>query len=184
MSQQQISRRFFGLALGAMALGGATQARAQVAPSSDEALWRGLEFEDQAGTTFQIRERPGAGASLTLVKLWAHWCPACLSEMAALTALSSALGPHALDVLLVSHPEYWAQDQAVAHRRGLPFRLATPTAANGSAVVRAALTRDGAYAVPRSMAFRVRDGSMAWKREGSMDWASSAAVAAMKALAA
>ena len=137
-----------------------------------------MSFEDKDGRTFQLGQ---GSAPLTLVTMWAHWCPACLSEMPSLTALSTALGPQ-LDVLLVSHPEYWAQDQAAAQHRRLPHRMATLSSYNAPGVLEAALLQDGAYTVPRSLVFR-RDATVAWSHLGSMDWASADAIGRVKSLA-
>ena len=144
------------------------------------ALWRGLEFRDKEGRAFQI----GTGAPLTLVTMWAHWCPACLVEMASLSALASTLGPATLDIVLVSHPDYWAEDQLVAQRHHLNFRLATPGPGTDQAAVRAALTVDGVFDVPRSLLFRGRDNGIAWTHLGSMDWDAADTVARLRGMAA
>ena len=178
MSVSLHNRRGFLGGLAAAAVFGPAVAVARPAVQAEGGLWQGIEFEDGGGRSFQLGM---GGAPLTLIKLWAHWCPACLGEMTALSTMATALAGR-VDVLLVSHPEYWAQDRAVAARRRLPFRLATPTASNGAGVVRAALTEDGAYSVPKSLVFRARDASVAWSRSGSMDWGSAGAVATVGGL--
>lgn len=183
MPAQSWSRRSFLAGLSAASAFGPSVASARPSVQGEGGLWRGMEFEDSKGRSFQLGMAGGSsgGAPLTLIKLWAHWCPACLGEMAALSAMATALAGH-VEVLLVSHPEYWAQDQATAARRRLPFRLAAPTAANGSGVVRAALTGNGAYSVPRSLVFRTRDATVAWSQSGSMDWGSAGALATVRGL--
>ena len=179
MIVQPLARRSF-LAMAAASVAAASrpaQARARLPEAADTGLWRSVSFEDRDGRTFQL----GSGPSLTLVTMWAHWCPACLSEMPSLTALSAALGAQ-LEVLLVSHPEYWAQDQAMAQRRHIPHRMATLSSYNAPGTLEAALLQDGAYSVPRSLLFR-RDATVAWSHLGSMDWASADAIGRVRALA-
>ena len=160
----------------------AAQARIEQEPAGS-GLWRSIEFEDRDGRAFQLGSgQPGAGsAPLTLVAMWAHWCPPCLSEMPSLTAVAAALGPQ-LDVLLVSHPEYWERDKAVAVQHRVPHRMATPSSRNARPVLDAALLQGGAFAVPRSVVVR-RDASVAWRHEGSVDWASADAIGRLRALA-
>ena len=109
-------------------------------------------------------------AAVTLVAMWAHWCPTCLAEMPALVSMAAGIGPN-VEVLLMSHPEYWAQDLAAAQKRRIPLRLVTPGPENTPGVVQAALLNgQGGYEVPRSLAFRNRDRSIAWT---GRDWAAS-----------
>ena len=156
MIAQPLARRSFlsiaaaSVAAVSVAASRPAQARQRMPESADNGLWRGVSFEDSNGRIFQLGQ---GSAPLTLITMWAHWCPACLSEMPSLTALSNALGSQ-LDVLLVSHPEYWAQDQAAAQRRRLPHRMATLSSYNAPGVLEAALLHEGAYTVPRSLLFR------------------------------
>lgn len=181
MSVQPLARRSFLAAAAAAVAAVSAPAAARTrlpAEQGDNGLWRGIAFQDRDGRTFQL----GSGqAPLTLVTMWAHWCPACLSEMPSLTALSTALGPQ-LDVLLVSHPEYWERDQAAAQHRRIPHRMATLSSYNAPGVLEAALLQNGAYTVPRSLVFR-RDATVAWSHLGSMDWASADAIGRVKSLA-
>ena len=178
MPDRPLARRaLLAGAAAAFAVPGAAEARLRPG-QGQEGLWRGIEFEDRDGRTFQF----GSGtAPLTLVTLWAHWCPACLSEMPSLAALSATLGQQ-LDVLLLSHPEYWERDKAAALRQHIPHRLATLSPYNSRSVMDAVLLQDGAYAVPRSLVLR-RDASIAWSRQGSFDWASADAVGRLRVLA-
>ena len=178
MAVQPVARRsFLALAVAAAAASAPARARTRLPEAADNGLWRGVSFEDQGGRTFQL----GSGPALTLVTMWAHWCPACLSEMPSLATLSAAMGGQ-LEVPLVSHPEYWAQDQAAAQRRRIPHRMATLSGYNAPGVLDAALLQDGAYTVPRSRLLR-RDATVAWSHLGSMDWASADAIGRVRALA-
>jgi len=141
------------------------------------ALWQRLELVDAEDNNFSIKD---ATRPLTLVKLWAHWCPVCLSEIDQLDQVVAALGPRTLDVILVSHPDWWREDQAVARRRGIRFRLATPDFGNGRGRIQAALTNSaGLYAVPRSLVFR-RAGEVVMAHQGAMDWTDDSVVAQLR----
>lgn len=148
--------------------------------SAQAALWHGLALEDTEGRSFQV----GSGAAkLTLVKMWANWCPGCLAEMPSLVAMAAALVPR-VEVVLLSHPDWWAQDRAAARRRGIPLRLAVPSRANDPSVVQAALLVEGSYRVPRSLAFRATEGEIAWTHTGWQDWSTPGSMAQMRSLAA
>ena len=180
MVTQSLSRRSLLALTSAGAVVAASPVRAETRgpQQPDASLWRSVAFEDKDGRTFQLGD---GSARLTLAAMWAHWCPACLSEMSSLGALSAALGSQ-LDVLLVSHPEYWAADQETAERRRIPHRMATVSSYNAPGLMEAALLQDGAYAVPRSLLFR-RGNALAWAHEGAINWASAEVVGRMRALA-
>lgn len=179
MSQQSIARRSFLAGSSALAVMSIAGARAE-SPADEPvgALWRGLDLLDVNGRTFQIGD---VRAPLTLIKLWANWCPACWGEMPSLKALTAAVGPQDIEVLLISHPEYWVRDQQAALSRGVPFRLATPSPSNARAVMQAALTEsNGAYAVPRSLLFKKTQDAAVWVHRGAQDWAAANIVAQMR----
>ena len=164
----RLSRRsFLATTLAAAAL----PAAARTPVSAAEALWRGMALQDGAGRVFQLGE---GSAPTTLVAMWAHWCQACVADLPRLAAQAAAAGP-GTEVLLLSHPEYWAADQALARRMRLPLRLVTPAAANGAATVAAALLNGaGGFEVPRSLVFRARDNTVAFNARG---WSTLAAAA-------
>lgn len=144
------------------------------AAHADTAVWRNAELLGEDGRRFRTGD---LRAPLTLVMLWANWCPNCLSAMDSIATMRAAVGPRNLDVLLVSHPEYWAEDQAMARARNIPFRLATMSSANSQSVIREALTEaGGAYAVPRTLLVRGDTGAVTPWRRGSQDWASAGLV--------
>ena len=155
-------------------------ARAQPGSDPVASLWQGMELQGQDGRTFSVRD---LRAPVTMLHLWANWCPACVGEMASLAAAAGALDGK-VDVVLVSHPEFWRADQAFAARRTLPFRLATPTAANGQAVLDAALLDGGVYAVPRTVLLRPDGRETTWSHLGAVSWSSPAAVSRLRTLAA
>lgn len=176
-----LSRRAFLAAAPAAGLAASVPASAwaREPASAQLAMWRGLVLEDKDGRTFQV----GSGAAgLTLVKMWANWCPGCLAEMPSLVALAAAMGSR-LEVVLLSHPGWWAQDRAVARQRGIPLRVAVPSAVNDEAVVREALTVGGSFRVPRSVAFRAAEPEIAWTHMGREDWSAPGTVARMRMLA-
>ncbi len=176
------TRRHFLAGLGASALySTALRAQGAAIESSGGAaltrLWQGLELVDTDDNVFSIKD---ATRPLTLIKLWANWCPVCISEIDQLGRVVAALGAQTLDVLLVSHPNWWQEDQAVAQRSGIRFRLATPALRNGRGRIQAALTDGtGLYAVPRSVVFR-RAGEVVMAHQGAMDWTDDSVVARLK----
>jgi peroxiredoxin len=187
MSHISTTRRNFLAGLGASALGAtslsSTAARAQSAVTESSggpalaSLWQGLELIDANDNNFSIKD---ATRPLTLVKLWANWCPVCINEIEKLDRVVSALGPQNLDVLLISHPDWWGEDQEAARRRGIRFKLATPDAGNGRGRIQAALTtHNGLYAVPRSLVFR-RAGEVVLAHQGAIDWTDDGVVATLK----
>ena len=123
------TRRNFLAGVGAAALLSTTvirPARAQsAADGSLASLWKDMELIDADGDSFSIAD---GRKPLTLIKLWANWCPVCIKEVAALDALVAAVGPQNLDVVLISHPSWFAGDQATAQSRGVRYKLATPGA--------------------------------------------------------
>lgn len=180
MPASSVTRRTLLAAAGAWAVSPARPAAALPGPYQLEtSVWTGSLLLDPEGRSFVLGDlqRP-----LTLLKLWAGWCPSCAAELPQLTALASALD-HRAEIILVSHPQYWANDQAMARRRALPFRLATFAPANPAPIMeQALLAPGGVYSVPRSLLFRERDRSIVLKRDTTTDWGSSAVVNQVKAL--
>lgn len=158
-------------ALGAAA--GVLARPARAAPQDPvAALWGGIELQGVDGRTLQA-----SGARL--LHLWAHWCPACLGEMGSLAEAARTL---AVDVVLVSHPEFWPADQAFARRQGWPFRLAVPSAANTPAAVEAAMLEgSGEYTVPRSLLFEAGDRRLVWSHTGALAWSAPGTMARLRA---
>jgi thiol-disulfide isomerase/thioredoxin len=183
MSRISTTRRSFLAGVGAsVALAGGI-ARAQsptgqgTASASLAALWQNLDLVDADDNAFSVTN---GARPLTLVKLWAHWCPVCFSEIEQLDGVVAAIGAQNLDVILVSHPDWWESDQAAARSRGIRYRLATPGAGNGRARIQAALTdANGMYAVPRSLVFR-KAGEMVLAHKGALDWSDDSVVAQLK----
>jgi thiol-disulfide isomerase/thioredoxin len=183
MSHISTTRRSFLAGFGASAVFARGAARAQSAFAQNNAggslasVWQGLDLVDADDNNFSIAT---GRRKLTLVKLWANWCPVCFSEIEQLDSIVAALGPQNLDVILVSHPDWWESDQAAAKRRGVKYRLATPDRGNGRARIQAALTdANGMYAVPRSLVFR-QAGEMVLAHKGALDWSDDSVVAQLK----
>lgn len=177
MLKPNLMRRSLLTMLGASVISHTTSAMAAEDPQSE--LWRNVELLGQGGQRFRASE---GRTPLRLLTLWAHWCPACFGEMPALASLVPTLGPDAIEVLLVSHPQYWVRDQEAARQRQLPFALATLSPANSPALVEAALTEaTGAYAVPRALLFHGNDGVLAWSHRGTVDWRSQRALGELRA---
>ncbi len=154
-------------------------ARAQgLGGSSVGGLWRQLQLVDAQDNNFTIGD---IRKPLTMVKLWAHWCPVCVHEIAQLDALVSEMGPQALEVILISHPQWWEEDQEAARSRQLRFRLATPDRSNGFGMIQAALTNErGNYAVPRTLVFVKTGGEPILTHQGAMNVSSDSVVAQLR----
>ena len=167
-----VSRRVFLSGLAAGVLGASRPSLAS--PLTN--LWQGIDLQQPDGRLFQLRD---IQRRVVVVKLWANWCPACLGELASLTAMAGVLDPM-VEIVLVSHPEFWERDQRTARARGVPFRLAT-LAANTSPGVAAAALLDasGDYTVPRTIAFRA-DATQAWTHLGAMSWSGPDALARVR----
>ena len=174
-STLKLGRRGLLGALAGVAGAGAAQAQPR---DPVAAMWQGIELEGQDGRTFQISN---LRAPVTLVHLWANWCSACLGEMASLSAAAAALGGKA-ELVFVSHPQFWRADQSFAQRRGLPFRLATPSGANAPAVLEQALLDNGAYVVPRTMVFGADGRDTLLNHLGAVSWSSPAQAARLRTL--
>ncbi len=141
-------------------------------------LWRQLEFVDTENNNFALGD---IRKPLTMVKLWASWCPVCVNEIAQLDALVSAMGPQALEVVLVSHPQWWEEDQEAARSRQVKFRLATPDRSNGRGMIQAALTNErGNYAVPRTLVFGKAGGEPILAHQGALNLSTDSVVAQLR----
>ncbi len=173
------SRRNFLAGLGASVIIPAAAARAQSeARSPLAALWQGISLVDSNNNDFSLKS---TGKPLTLVKLWANWCPVCLSEIDQLTSLVAAVGPQTMEVILVSHPNWWEADQDAAKRRQIKFRLATPGEDNSPSRINAALMNaNGLYAVPRTMVFRNAGEDVVLAHQGAMDWTDDSVVSQLR----
>jgi thiol-disulfide isomerase/thioredoxin len=183
MSHISTTRRSFLAGIGACGVFGRGAALAQSPFAQGNAggylasVWQGLDLVDADDNRFSITT---GKRKLTLVKLWANWCPVCFSEIEQLDRVVSAIGPDNLDVILVSHPDWWENDQVAAKSRGVRYRLATPDRGNGRARIQAALTdANGMYAVPRSLVFR-QAGEMVLAHKGALDWSDDSVVAQLK----
>jgi peroxiredoxin len=180
MSGISSTRRNFLAGMGAAAAMVASgNARAQgLGGSSVGGLWRQLQLVDAQDNNFTIGD---IRKPLTMVKLWAHWCPVCVHEIAQLDALVSEMGPQALEVILISHPQWWEEDQEAARSRQLRFRLATPDRSNGFGMIQAALTNErGNYAVPRTLVFVKTGGEPILTHQGAMNVSSDSVVAQLR----
>ena len=172
MSMISATRRSFLAGVGAAGLfaaAGATSAKAESASDASLAsLWQGMELIDADDNEFLIKD---GRKPLTMIKMWANWCPVCLNELGKLDAFVAAVGPQNLDVILISHPSWFQEDQQVARRRNVGYRLATPSRSNGSGRIDAALMdANGLYSVPRSLILRKADDEVMLAHRGAMDW--------------
>jgi len=169
MMIQSATRRTFMAGIGASALLAASPALAQsTADSSLADRWsqfRLIDSEDNSFTLNSMRK------PMTLIGFWASWCSVCVGEYSQIAALQEAIGPENLDVIMMSHPNWWEDDLKVAKSRGIKFRMATADPSNDPAVINDTLTNQGDYFVPRTLVFRREAGelSVVMARSGRLD---------------
>ena len=166
MQTTAISRRTMlaGLAT-SLALSSRTAARAS--QESTNTSWSGIELLDAEDRSFTV---DNLGKPFTLIKLWAHWCPTCLRDLASLPDAAPALAAR-LDVVLVSHPNEWARDQQVSREHGVLFKTARPSASNSRSRVQSALLADdGMFYVPRTLLYSKATRTVVWSHLGGIDW--------------
>ena len=179
MLQAKLGRR--GLLGGFVAVGATASfgVAAHGLPESElGSLWQGIELIDADGRRFRLGD---AGPPLTMVKLWANWCPACLRDLNALQTMLSTSATHDMDVLMVSHPNWWDEDREAARAQKLPFRMATLSSRNDQQTQRAALLdENGDFAVPQSFLYRKATRSAVWAHRGPVRWTSPMDTAALR----
>jgi thiol-disulfide isomerase/thioredoxin len=152
MILQSATRRNFLAGLGVTALLAASPARAQSpVDTSLAARWSQFQLIDSQDTVFTLGS---VRKPLTLIGFWASWCSVCVGEYSQIAALQAAIGPETMDVIMVSHPNWWADDQKAAKARGMKFRMATADQSNDPEAINDMLTNQGDYFVPRTMVFR------------------------------
>ena len=138
------------------------------ASASQAEVLAAAEFMDERGTLHHLNEldRP-----LLLVNLWAAWCPGCVTEMPTMQALTSLLGPDAIDVVLLSHAMNWNGDLTYAHRAGLPFRHWRLSSRVPEAVVATVFRVEGdRFGLPQSLVFAGKRRELVASYPGSRDW--------------
>ena len=169
------------LALAALALARPALAD-DAAGRAAEDLWGHLRLVDRDGATFTLASlaRP-----VTIVNMWASWCTACLREVPEVARAQSMVGPDKVEVILVSHPHWWAEDLAAADRRRIALRQAHPDGEYDRATIEAALTDgSGFYQVPRSLVFARSPGGPRLAYAGRARWDSPSSLAMLSGLAA
>ena len=176
MQTTAIDRRTMlaGLAT-SLVLSSRTTARAEQERTNTS--WGGIELLDADDRSFSVDELDKPYA---LIKLWAHWCPTCLRDLASLPQAAPALAAR-LDVVLVSHPNEWARDQQVSREHGVPFRTARPSASNSwSRVQSALLAADGMFYVPRTLLYCKVSRAVVWSHLGGLDWSAPETLAKLQ----
>lgn len=132
-----------------------------------------IVFVDANGTEHSLAEFIGHGM---VVNLWATWCVPCVAEMPSLSALSKALAPDDIAVLPLSSDRGGARVVEAFYQQhgitGLPVLLDPKGAA-----ARAWRARG----IPTSLVID-KQGRERARLEGSADWATPAAAAAVRKL--
>jgi thiol-disulfide isomerase/thioredoxin len=130
-------------------------------------------FVDAGGGTHHLSEFRGHGM---VINLWATWCVPCIAEMPSLAALSKTLAPADIAVLPLSSDRGGADAVEAFFRKhaiaGLPVLL-DPQGAAARAF--------GAEGIPTSVIIDTA-GREQGRLEGSADWATPAAAAAVRKL--
>lgn len=138
-----------------------------------------IRFQD--GGAFALE---GFRGRALLVNLWANWCGNCLAEFRSMAQLQQAAGgSRQFAVVLVSQPQEWEKDQALARQTRLPFPLAVldePATPSGNETKASLLLGNvvGAtvrYALPVCYMMS-RSGHLVWAGSGGVDWAGSLAL--------
>jgi thiol-disulfide isomerase/thioredoxin len=169
---QSATRRNFLAGLGVTALLAATPARQAKAESlADASLadrWSQFRLIDSQNTSFTIGN---VRKPLTLIGFWASWCPVCVGEYGQIAALQESVGAENMDVIMMSHPNWWEDDLRMAKSRGMTFRMATADPSNGAEAINETMTDNGDYFVPRTLVFRRDAGelSVVMSRNGRLN---------------
>jgi thiol-disulfide isomerase/thioredoxin len=133
-----------------------------------------LAFSDADGTAHHLAELAGSGVVLNI---WATWCQPCIAEMPSLATLAQRLHGEPIVVLPLAtdHGGAGVVERFLAshHVAGLPVRV-DPTGE--------ATQRLGLRGVPTTLIID-RAGRERARLEGAADWASDAALAAIRRLA-
>jgi thiol-disulfide isomerase/thioredoxin len=152
---QSATRRNFLAGLGVSALLAASPAMAQSPTEpSDSSLadrWSQFRLIDSENTSFTLGS---LRKPMTLVGFWASWCSVCVGEYGQIAALQEAIGPENMDVIMLSHPNWWEDDLKAAKARGMTFRMATADPSNDPETINDTMTNQGDYFVPRTVVFR------------------------------
>ncbi len=132
-----------------------------------------IAFVDAGGGQHRLSEFRGHGM---VINLWATWCVPCVAEMPSLAALSKTLAPEDIAVLPLSSDRGGAAAVAAFFRQhaigGLPVLL-DPQGAAARAF--------GAEGIPTSVIID-KAGREHARLEGSADWSTPAAAAAVRKL--
>jgi thiol-disulfide isomerase/thioredoxin len=142
-------------------------------PSDPPVAAPDIGFVDADGGQHRLSEFRGHGM---VINLWATWCVPCVAEMPSLEALSKALAPADIAVLPLSSDRGGAAAVEAFFRKhaiaGLPVVL-DPQGAAARAF--------GAEGIPTSVIID-KFGRERARLEGSADWSTPAAVAAVRKL--
>lgn len=132
------------------------------------------EFEAPDGATTSLAEFAG---HVTLVNLWATWCPPCREEMPSLDALRARLEGSGIEVVTVA-VQPGARDKAAAYMEEMGLRALRPYGDGRNALPRAV----GLLGLPTTLILDPEGREVA-RMQGDADWSSAEAEAVLRALA-
>ena len=143
-------------------------------------LWRShIKLIDASGTRLALDD---VKAPLLFINLWANWCSNCLLEFASMRRLAAALGASNAEVLLVSHPNWWAQDQVFARKNAIGFRSFAFPPEVDQRIVRTAFHDVGNLSLPQTLVMAGADRVPRILQVGGIDWAQPKVIASMREL--
>ncbi|HLO76191.1 MAG TPA: TlpA disulfide reductase family protein [Magnetospirillum sp.] len=139
------------------------------APVAERRPAPGFSFADDQGKPLQLSDFRGR---VTLVNLWATWCPPCIAEMPDLDALQQRLGGDRFQVVTISL-DRGGSDLAKRWLARNELRHLKPYAADPGQFTNAVL--------PTSLLLDAQ-GRVAWHGAGLRNWTSAEAGAAIQGL--
>jgi len=89
-------------------------------PQSD--AWTSISLVRPGDLPFRLEAVPGR---VLIVALWGAFCPSCREELAPLMRLRNLFGRGAVGVVLVGHPQFWAEDCLAAVKLGVGADMCT-----------------------------------------------------------
>jgi hypothetical protein len=108
--------------------------------------------------------------SVLMLNLWAHWCPNCIAEFSSMDRLRRTVGLDKMNVILLSHPKWWSQDQEFARRNGVPFRIYTAAPGTAARAIQEAFYDYGNVSLPQTIVYVGRDQEPVYKQTGGSNW--------------
>lgn len=155
------------------------RARANAADDEDRQVmtWDHMKIIDPAG---RVRMLEDLGNKVLIVNLWASWCANCLREFASMKKMQATFGEENVDIVLVSYPKFWQQDQAFAKSHAIPFPVFGVAPAIPEVEWRAAFRDSGNLSLPQTLIWSGDDRVNRSVVTGGVDWMAPVVLGAIK----